>query len=407
MQYPISKNKSVQILLHIVAWLIFIILPHFVINFYWGDEDFIPWHFYINAALFGLVFYINYIWLVPRFFFKRNRFLYASLAILVIIVANILNIYLDNSIGHKGKPPTEEFDYRDIPDFDPFSKPSDKGRDSEPPPEMKPPGKSLSPSSKGSQPPGEDMEPPGEFKFKAPFKQIKQYSFILISLIVTGFCIGLRVIEKHEASEKRQRELEKEKLNSELAFLKNQVSPHFFFNTLNNIYSLVELNKEDAQAAILKLSKLMRYLLYESESGEVRLTQEIDFMKHYMDLMQLRISQKVEVDIKLPEQNTELMIPPLLFIPFIENSFKHGISYREKSFIRLSIQTENNKVKFICVNSINKSPGNNKDIDHSGIGLSNVKQRLKLLFPDRHQLQISSSDNMFSVSLSIDLKKEK
>jgi LytS/YehU family sensor histidine kinase len=216
----------------------------------------------------------------------------------------------------------------------------------------------------------------------------------------------MKAIEKHSESEKRQKELEKEKLNSELAFLKNQVSPHFFFNTLNNIYSLIEINKTDAQDAVMKLSRLMRYLLYESEHGQTPLSHEVNFMKHYIDLMRLRISPKVELKIDLPENDNGLKVPPLLFIPFIENAFKHGISYREKSFIDIAMQTENNRIIFVCRNSVTMGTGASPDENHSGIGLENVKKRLNLLFPGKHELKISKTDNEFLVDLRIEVTRE-
>jgi len=199
----------------------------------------------------------------------------------------------------------------------------------------------------------------------------------------------------------QQKELEKEKLNSELAFLKNQVSPHFFFNTLNNIYALIEVNSNNAQEAVLKLSKLMRYLLYESEQGETQLDSEIDFMNHYIDLMKLRLSPKVDLQVDLPTENTNKKVPPLLFIPFIENAFKHGISYREKSLIHISLKMDDDKIVFSCNNSLGK-PSEEKPVEnHSGIGLENVKKRLNLLFPAKHKLNIDQTNNEYIVYLEI------
>jgi sensor histidine kinase YesM len=218
--------------------------------------------------------------------------------------------------------------------------------------------------------------------------------------------LGLRLIEQHEASEKRQKELEREKLNSELAFLKNQISPHFFFNTLNNIYSLIEVNKNNAQEAVLKLSKMMRYLLYESEQGETGLVKEIGFMKHYIDLMKLRLSPKVELSIDLPENPPDYKIPPLLLIPFIENAFKHGISYRDKPFIRISMTAANDQIIFKCINSIGQSSAQALDEAHSGIGLENVKKRLGILFPGSHTLKVEKVESFFSVYLEINLKQK-
>ena len=175
------------------------------------------------------------------------------------------------------------------------------------------------------------------------------------SIFLVFFSVGMRVLERHSQTEKLQKELEKEKLNSELAFLKNQISPHFFFNTLNNIYSLISINAEDSQKAVLRLSKLMRYLLYDSEHGNTKLSNEIDFMNNYIDLMKLRMSNKISLTVSFPEKYEDINIPPLIFIPFIENAFKHGISYREKSFIDISMTAEKESVRFKCTNSLVKS----------------------------------------------------
>jgi LytS/YehU family sensor histidine kinase len=168
---------------------------------------------------------------------------------------------------------------------------------------------------------------------------------------------------------------------------------------------MVAINTDDAQAAILKLSKLMRYLLYESEHGETLLSAEVEFMRHYIDLMQLRVSQKVDIHIDLPGKQNDLKIPPLLFIPFIENAFKHGISYRDKSFIKVEMKTEAEKVYFSCENSVAKEKTEKREENHSGIGLENVKKRLELLFAGKYDLNIESSTDIFSVKLEIDTAK--
>ncbi|HAX93435.1 MAG TPA: hypothetical protein DCY25_05735 [Bacteroidales bacterium] len=198
-----------------------------------------------------------------------------------------------------------------------------------------------------------------------------------------------------------QEEMEKEKLNSELAFLKNQISPHFFFNTLNNIYSLIAINAEDSQNAVLKLSKLMRYLLYESEHGDTKLSQEIDFMKNYIDLMKLRMSERVTLNVFFPEEYADRNMQPLLFIPFIENSFKHGISYREQSFIDINMTAEADSITFKCSNSLHTGGDKGAETKAGGIGLENVRKRLNLLFPGSHDLRINRSDNRFDVVLEI------
>ncbi len=358
-----TKSRLLTPLLHTLAWLLLIILPQIIINRYWGSNNYIAWGFFFNATMYGLVFYINYLWLVPKFYFKQQKTQFFILAAVVIVVFYGISLFANQKIFHD---PERERQIHQA--FEKLMK--------------------------------DNVIP------RPPMKQLQLYYFALISVIVTGFSVGLRVIEKHSESEKRQKELEKEKLNSELAFLKNQVSPHFFFNTLNNIYSLIEINKTDAQDAVMKLSRLMRYLLYESEHGLTPLGHEINFMNHYIDLMRLRISPKVELKIDLPDNDNGMKVPPLLFIPFIENAFKHGISYREKSFIDISMKTENDMIIFLCRNSVAVGTTASPDENHSGIGLENVRKRLELLFPGKHELQISKTDNEFLVDLRIEVIKE-
>ncbi len=355
------KSRTLTVTLHITAWVLLIIFPQFIINKYWGNSNFVPWGFYLSAAFYGIIFYLNYLWLVPQFYFKKKKTIYFILAFSLVAVIYILYTQINYHFLYD-----PERDKLFAEAFEKLAK--------------------------------ENLIP------RPPMKQLREYYHALTSVIIIGFAIGLRVIEQHANSEKRQKELEKEKLNSELAFLKNQVSPHFFFNTLNNIYSLIEINTKDAQESVLKLSKLMRYLLYESEHGQTNLGNEIGFMNNYVDLMKLRLSNKVELQVDLPQMELNLEIPPLLFIPFIENAFKHGISYRGKSFIHIALSVNNNKITFICNNSLVQQTEMNPGENHSGIGLENVKKRLNLLYPDKHVLKIEKTGSAYMVSLEIDVK---
>lgn len=358
MKETFVKKSVLPVILHVLVWLVLIILPQIIIDRYWGNNNFIAWGFYFSAAIYGIIFYLNYLWLVPRFYLQNKKSYYFILAFVAIVCLYFVYILINQNIIHN---PERDKAFAEV------------------------------------------MKKLAERKVipRPPFRQLQVYYFALISTIVTGFSVGLRVMEQHSASEKRQKELEKEKLNSELAFLKNQVSPHFFFNTLNNIYALIEVNSKDAQEAVLKLSKLMRYLLYESEQGLTGLDNEINFMNHYIDLMKLRLSPKVELQVDLPSENTNKKVPPLLFIPFIENAFKHGISYREKSFIHISLTIENGEIAFKCKNSLGKQSEEKPVENHSGIGLENVKKRLNLLFPGKHKLDINQTKNEYSVNLEI------
>ncbi|MCG6188520.1 sensor histidine kinase [Maribellus maritimus] len=353
------RKKGLPVLLHFLAWFILLILPQIIIRRYRGNIDFIPWDLYLSAAVFGFIFYFNYLWLVPRFYFKEKKTVYFIVAAALIIGFYFVFIYI-NSFDHN--PERERAIREGVENLT------------------------------------------RERRRRPPFRLFQTYQYSIVSIIITVFSLGLRVIEKHSASEKRQKELEKEKLHSELAFLKNQVSPHFFFNTLNNIYSLIEINTTDAQEAVMKLSRLMRYLLYESESGLTQLSHEINFLNHYIDLMRLRLSRKVDLQVDLPANDNNLKVPPLLFIPFIENAFKHGISYREKSFIYIAMKVDDCKILFTCKNSIGRQADKEINENHSGIGLENVKKRLNLIFPDKYVLTIEPTEKEFDVSLEIDLK---
>jgi two-component system, LytTR family, sensor kinase len=361
------SGSKLKIFLHVLAWVIILGIPLYFFKRWDIDKDFI-WGYYIGNAINGIIFYTNYLILIPKYFFERKKLKYF---LYVFFLLGFLFIVSDKS---------NELIFRYMP--------------REPKTDIS--NTQVKSTEVEKFPPPKPDNHPG----RPPFREMHFFNYMFTSLFLIFFSLGMRVLERHSQTEKLQKELEKEKLNSELAFLKNQISPHFFFNTLNNIYSLISINAEDSQKAVLRLSKLMRYLLYDSEHGNTRLSNEIDFMNNYIDLMKLRMSSKINLTVSFPEKYEDINIPPLIFIPFIENAFKHGISYREKSFIRINMQTEKDAIVFACANSIVKSREEN-DADHSGIGLENVKKRLSLLFPGKHDLQIIKSEAEFEVTLRI------
>jgi hypothetical protein len=358
-------GNKIKILLHLLAWSIILGIPLYFFKRWDVGKDFI-WIFYIGNIINGIIFYSNYLVLVPKFFFERRNYRYY---ISVLFVLAFLYFVSDRS---------NEMVFKYVPgrnNIEEFNKPKEEKNLNGPP------------------------KPDVSFG-RPPFREMHFLNYAMTSLFLVFFSLGMRVLERHSQTEKLQKELEKEKLNSELAFLKNQISPHFFFNTLNNIYSLISINAEDSQKAVLKLSKLMRYLLYDSEHGNTMLSNEIDFMNNYIDLMKLRMSNKISLSVSFPEKYDDINIPPLIFIPFIENAFKHGISYREKSFIDISMTTTKESISFRCANSMVKAREENEP-DHSGIGLGNVTKRLNLLFPGKHDIKINKSETEFEVLLHI------
>ena len=195
---------------------------------------------------------------------------------------------------------------------------------------------------------------------------------------------------------------ENEQLKTELALLKSQVNPHFLFNTLNNLYGLITQNQnQQASDVTLKLADLMRYLLESSKTDLVNLNKEIQFIDDYLSLEKIRLSQKTDINFKVSGMNKELFVAPLLFIPLVENAFKHGLNkILADSFAHFSLSVQNNELFFEAINSVGKST---KNSEKSGTGLENLKKRLQLIYPQKHQLDIEQTSNQFKVILHIQL----
>lgn len=224
------------------------------------------------------------------------------------------------------------------------------------------------------------------------------YNTVLFLLVFTvGTCIS--VTQRWLRTEQNRKETEHEKLNTELSFLKSQVNPHFFFNTLNNIYSLAVVRSEKTAPAVMKLASIMRYILSETERNYVPLRNEVDFIHNFIELQQVRLTDKVQVKFAAEGDIENLIVAPLLFIPFVENAFKYGVSTKENSKIDIAIKTEANKILFSAKNYI--VPSENNLMENTGIGINNVKRRLELMYPDKHQLITEQKDNFYIVHLEI------
>lgn len=364
----IFARNSIRLVIHVFIWAIILIIPMLLVNQWKIGRDFL-WFYYVSNIISGLIFYLNYLFLVPYYYFRRKKLRYYFSVLLLLVffyfVSGISNYLVFRYVSDRHFP--SGFDKK-LPVWTP--------------PVPKEFGKIFPPR---------------------PFLHMQLYNYAIASGFLVFLSVGLRALERQAHIERLQKELEKEKLNSELVFLKTQISPHFFFNTLNNIYSLIGINQEDSRKAVLKLSKLMRYLLYESEQQNIRLSDEIEFMKNYVDLLRLRMNDRVNIKIDFPDRYENINIPPLLFISFIENAFKHGITYRGGSFIDISLESGVEYVEFRCLNSISVKPHGADDHQH-GIGLENVKKRLNLLFPGRHDLRISQTEKEFSVQLKLILR---
>jgi LytS/YehU family sensor histidine kinase len=222
----------------------------------------------------------------------------------------------------------------------------------------------------------------------------------IIALLVVAAGTTVKLLSQWLNEEGRRKDVEKEQLKTELALLRHQVSPHFFMNTLNNIHALIDINTENAKDAVIRLSTLMRYLLYDTAQGQTSLKKELEFIESYIALMQLRFSKKVKISLEIPERIPDIQIPPMLFISFVENSFKHGVSYQADSFVLFHVDVTDSNLTCIIRNSKHKNK-EKFDKSYSGIGLTNIKKSLSLLFADNYFLDIRDLEREFEVRLSI------
>jgi len=251
---------------------------------------------------------------------------------------------------------------------------------------------------------GPGMPPPMGYKpVEAPPPKSMYMVFLdnlILSLLVVGVGTAIKMVAQWLNEENRRKDLEKEQLKTELALLRHQVSPHFFMNTLNNIHALIDINAEDAKNTIIQLSTMMRYLLYDTAHGKTTLKKEIAFIESYITLMKLRFPEKVVVQLTLPKQILDIEIPPMLFISFLENAFKHGVSYKAESFVSFKIEQTHNKL----ISTIKNSKHSNNPIpeaNYSGIGMTNIKKSLKLLYGNDYTLNIVETEKEFEVQLTI------
>jgi len=381
----LRKPYLLERLIYVVIWMIVFLSP--VVITYWAmnsqAEQTFRWQNVAHVWLYGilpffLLFCINNRWLAPYLLLRRKYVRYA-ISVFTILA---LFIWVDASFFNRGPIggfPTDplEMERRELrtgerersftraPDFQ-REDPPQRGRPYRPLPGL--------------------MWMPSIFRF-------------LIAILMIGFNIAIKFLFKSMRDEEAMKELERRKLQSELEYLKYQINPHFFMNTLNNIHALVDINKAQAKKAIVELSKMMRYVLYEANNKTIPLSREVLFLNNYIELMKLRYIEKVNVKVSMPEDFPDVEIPPLLYISFIENAFKHGVSYRSDSLIYVAMQVEDGSLVFTCSNSNN---GKSEE-QHRGIGLDNIQKRLKLLYGDKYTLSINESSESFNVLLIIPL----
>ena len=342
------KTKIEQIFekdrnLHLLFW---ILLSIFLLVLDRSDSQLLIKIFrsFISVSFFAVIVYVNWSLLIPKFLKKRNWVLYLiSLILLAIVVTppQVLALFLL---------------YDDYPSIQQL------------------------------------------------FYQ-KQNVLFFQSIFIGVSSAAFKITQDWLSHERDSKELQSQNLSSELNFLKSQINPHFLFNTLNNLYALSLKKSDQAPKTVLMLSEMMRYMLYECNVERVFLQKEINSIKNYLELERIRLGNNFDIDFIVEGEAQELKIAPLMFIPFIENSFKHGMNNLiSDGYVHISLNIKDGEVAMRIANKIGsvirKDP---KEKQSGGIGLINIKRRLKLIYPERHSLSFIETDNEYVVQLNIQL----
>lgn len=401
-----QKNaRLLELLIHLIGWGLMFSFPFFFMNK--QETNTINWIDYLRHSMvpisFFVVFYVNYFYLIPHYFFRQQlkRFIIINI---IFVSAVSFGLHFWQQINFPPKPIySSESLYRpQMPDSIKVSTTTSS---------IPKPGYATqsAPTSALPASPGQSVQMPpmppdphmeeikGNFHHKKIFFLRDFFSLIL----TVGLCVSIRVSYRWTDMETARREAEKSMTEAELRNLKNQLNPHFLLNTLNNIYALIAFSPDKAQQAVHDLSKLLRYVLYDNNQTFVLLGKEVEFMKNYIELMKIRISDNVKIDVNFNiPQNSPTKIAPLLFISLIENAFKHGISYSFPSFINILLEEhENGTIECQIRNSY--FPKNENDKSGSGIGLESLQKRLDLLYPNRYTWQKEIKDNIYVSTLVI------
>ena len=387
------KNQSRQEnVIYLAVWGILFLAPllsYYVrtandatISFDWTEIMMVWQHF----GLYLLLFLIHNFLLAPLLIHQHKRLLYFSAVAVIVVGFATWQFTHHPRRFHDRKPPMEM--RGDHPMMDEEHRPPQFGGSDDMPPKP--------------------YEGPHDFK---PHKQQRhvmmgerEIAAVIVLVLMFAANLGIKNYIRTRNDHKRLLALEKENLEQQLEYLKYQINPHFFMNTLNNIHALVDIDPEKAKGTILELSKMMRFVLYEGDKKGVPLSREFDFIRNYITLMKLRYTDKVSIAIDLPAEVPDKQIPPLMLITFIENAFKHGISYQHPSFIDVRVTLSDpsapaSRLSFTCRNSKADKPNEEK----GGVGLKNVKQRLNLLYDNNYTLNIKDETAVYNVELTIPL----
>jgi two-component system, LytTR family, sensor kinase len=362
------------IILHILAWVIFLSLPMlFLLRRDGNNFDFRPlliFDLLIFFSTYAFVFYFNTYYLIPRLFNRRWYILYFVSVGLIMIIVGFIKPF-DRLVSHQIEPL-----------FFSYQKGPPQKDTLRPPSQDMPIGPSQGPGS------------PLELRLPGRIDIVSIYIYITVIL----FSMATKVSQQLLKTEQRMVRAEADKAQAELYFLKAQINPHFLFNTLNNLYTLAVKKSDVTAESIMKLSNIMRYVTDELDSDFVSLESEVNCIIDYIDLQRLRVSKNTIINFNVSGVLEQISIAPLILMTFIENAFKFGISNREVSAITIRIAAENKIIEFFCENALFPS----RDMPfRPGIGINNAKQRLDYLYHNRYILTTAVNNGKYVVQLTL------
>lgn len=348
----LTSKKYISWAIHILFCAVILLIPLFVMS-RTGTTDYRMYSsYFVRTTILIVLFYINYLILIDKFLFKKQFVLFLLVNILLITGLVLLqNLILDTLM-----PPHIER-------------------------EMRRPGR-----------PGGGGPPPYEMRI------LSEYILIILAI---GMGVALKVTMRWHKDSVNLEKIKSAQFEADLQNLRNQLNPHFLFNTLNNIYALIAIDTQKAQESVHRLSNLLRYISYENDNKFVPLDKELEFTQNYIDLMRLRLNSNVKLNVLIKNEGCKNQIASLMFITLIENAFKHGISNGENNYIDIKILVEKDKGVICTVENSFTDVGENVEAKNPGIGLANLQKRLELLYPNNHRLVVKQDESKFSVLLCI------
>lgn len=379
------KRRDQKLAENVVYCLIWVVVFMVTVVGY-NKEGSVQWtelgHFWSRAAPFFILFLVNNYLLLPRFFMRKRYGMYIWSALVAILTVTLFHIVMFRHLENKFPPHEIYPGDRPVPEY------------------VMPPDDGVGPARMS--------EPPDRYDFRMPPRHPLSLrwgltlSKFLLALLLVGFNIAVKLIFKTVSDARVMEQLERQNLQAELDYLRAQVNPHFFMNTLNNIHALVDIDTEKAKETIIELSKIMRYILYETDKPLVAVKEEVKFLENYVSLMSIRYAGNVHIDTIYPDRLPEARIPPLMLGTLLENAFKHGVSYRSDSFIKTEMTIQGERIQYLVRNSVPEKNGPERS---AGMGLDNLRKRLTLLFGTDYRLKFVTRAGEHIALLEIPLEK--